>query len=70
MAKYVCKELSNTNVFTGRQDCVQWVEYQTSIDMLAITGQQRDVISTSMLLVIFGAWVWKQALVIIQGRRY
>lgn len=63
MANYVCTQLVN-NV------CQSWAEYQTSLDMLAITTQQRDSILTATLVVIFTAWSYRQVLNMLLRRRY
>lgn len=64
MAKYVCEELYNNSV------CLKWVEYQTSYDMLAITGEQANQIMLATITVIFGAWGIRQVLNILLQRRY
>lgn len=63
MANYVCTQVVD-NV------CQQWAEYQTSIDMLAITTQQRDSIIVATLVVIFTAWSYRQVLNMLLRRRY
>lgn len=63
MANYVCAEPVG-------QLCNKWVEYQTSIDMLAITTQQRDEIIVASLVVIFTAWGYRQILNMLLRRRY
>ena len=63
MDKYVCIQLVD-NV------CQQWQAYQTSMDMLAITGQQRDEILLSILALWFGAYIIRQVLNVVLRRRY
>lgn len=63
MANYVCTKLVE-NV------CQSWSEYQTSIDMLAITSQQRDSIIVSSLVVVFTAWAYRQVMNMLLRRRY
>lgn len=69
MANYVCTELSTPDV-NGFQNCVVWIEYVNSLDMLAITQAEANMISTSLLLVIFGAWAIRQIHNVILRRRY
>lgn len=69
MPKYVCLELSTPDV-NGVQNCMVWTEYVNSLDMLAITKADADLISTSLLLVIFGAWAFRQIHNVILRRRY
>lgn len=69
MPKYVCTELSNADV-NGMQNCMVWTEYVNSLDMLAITKADADLISTSLMLVIFGAWTFRQIHNVILRRRY
>lgn len=69
MPKYVCTELSDADV-DGTQICMVWTEYSNSLDMLAITEADADLISTSLILVIFGAWTFRQIHNVILRRRY
>lgn len=69
MPKYVCSELSNADA-NGIQNCMVWTEYVNSLDMLAITKADADLISTSLMLVIFGAWTFRQIHNVILRRRY
>lgn len=69
MPKYVCSELSNADV-DGTQHCMVWTEYVNTLDMLAITEAQADLISTSLLLVIFSTWTIRQIHNVILRRRY
>lgn len=69
MANYVCTELSSPDV-NGFQNCVAWTEYVNSLDMLAITQSQANMISTALLTVIFGAWAIRQIQNVILRRRY
>lgn len=68
MANYVCSELSP--MIEGHQTCLSWVEYQSSVDMLAITGDQRDMILLASLTVIFSTWCIRQVINVILQRRY
>lgn len=63
MDKYVCIQLVD-NV------CQQWQAYQTSIDMLAITQSERDIIIASTLVLWFAAYGIRQVMNIILRRRY
>ena len=63
MEKYVCIQLVD-NV------CHQWQAYQTSIDMLAITQSERDIIITSTLVLWFAAYAIRQVMNVILRRRY
>lgn len=69
MPKYVCTELSNADV-DGIQTCMVWSEYVNSIDMIAITKNEADLISGALLLLIFGAWTFRQVHNVILRRRY
>lgn len=69
MPKYVCSELSSPDV-NGFQHCLAWLEYSSSLDMLAITQSQADQISTALLTVIIGAWAIRQVHNAILRRRY
>lgn len=70
MANYVCSELETVRNIYGGYDCKHWLEYQTSVDMLAITEQQADMILVSSLVVVFTAWIFRQVLNLILRRRY
>lgn len=63
MAKYVCVKLVN-NI------CHEWQEYQTSVDMLAISQNQADAISLVLILVFVGAFKFRAIANIILRRRY
>ena len=63
MDKYVCVQLVD-NV------CQQWQAYQTSIDMLAITAQERDLILASTLVLWFMAYGIRQVMNVVLRRRY
>ena len=63
MDKYVCTQLVH-NV------CRQWQAYQTSADMLAITGSERDIIIASTLVLWFAAYAIRQVMNVILRRRY
>ncbi len=69
MSNYVCSELSNADV-NGKQICMVWSENVGSLDSLAITKDDADAISTSLLLIIFGAWTFRQIHNVILRRRY
>ncbi|RKW43901.1 MAG: hypothetical protein D8B60_00500 [Moraxella sp.] len=63
MAKYVCVKLVNNT-------CHEWQEYQTSVDMLAISQNQADAISLVLILVFVGAFKFRAIANIILRRRY
>lgn len=69
MPNYVCSELSNADV-NGNQICMVWSENASSLDSLAITKDDADAISTSLLLIIFLAWTFRQIHNVILRRRY
>lgn len=69
MPKYVCTELSSPSV-EGLQNCLVWSEYVNSLDMLAITQSDANMISTSILFVIFATWAIRQVHNVILRRRY
>jgi len=69
MPNYVCTELSNADV-NGLQNCMVFTEYVSPLEMLMITKADADLISTSLLLVIFGAWTFRQIHNVILRRRY
>ena len=64
MAKYVCEELYNNSI------CLKWVEYQTSFDMIAISGQEARLILYGSLLVVFSAVAYRHVLNLFYGRKY
>lgn len=63
MANYVCTQLVENT-------CQSWQEFHSVIDMLAITGQQRDEILLSILALWFGAYIIRQVLNVVLRRRY
>lgn len=63
MDKYVCVQLVD-NV------CQQWQAYQTSVDMLAITAHERNLILGAMLVLWFSAYGIRQVLNVVLRRRY
>ena len=63
MDKYICVELVN-NV------CQKWQAYQSSVDILAITAHERDLILSATLVLWFGAYGLRQVLNVVLRRRY
>lgn len=63
MAKYVCVELVGNT-------CHKWQEYSNSIDMLAITQEQANLICLLLILVFVSAFKFRAVANIILGRRY
>lgn len=63
MAKYVCVELVDNS-------CQQWQEYSNSLDMLAITEAQADLITWAIILVFITGYKFRAVINIILGRKY
>lgn len=65
MTKYACIELIGNT-------CVRWepIANESIIESLAITSEQADQLTIACLLVIFTAWVIRQALNVLLKRRY
>jgi len=63
MAKYVCVELVENT-------CQQWQEYSNSIDMLAITQEQANLICLCLILVFVSGFHFRAITNLILGRRY
>lgn len=63
--KYDCTKLVG-NV------CVEWQPATETnwLDALAITQTQAAQLTTAMLVVVFSAWILRQVLNVIIGRRY
>lgn len=63
MAKYVCVELVDGT-------CQKWQEYSNSLDMLAITETQADLITWGVILMFIGGYKFRAIVNIILQRRY
>lgn len=63
MAKYVC-------VKPVRGSCAEWQEYSNSIDMLAITQAQANLICLCLILVFVSGYHFRAITNLLLGRRY
>lgn len=64
MANYVCASVDNAN------NCLQWVEYQSALDSLAITPSQASELMLGFLVAVITAYGIRQVMNVILQRRY